>query len=244
MNNIDLRIFGLNQNQAKVYLALLKLGQANVLEIANKTGLSRISVYDTLEDLSAYGYISFILRGKRKFYIPESPKKLEKKLIFEQKLAQKQLPLLENLFNTISHRPSVYFLEGKEGLKSMVEDVLASIPDSGQYEVMYNPEAEMAIVGKETWDKWVEERKRRNIWIRLICERSRGSKKWAKKGEKTNRVVRFLPKGQKILVSYHIYGNKVSIFSLSEPVVGVIIENNEIAEMQRLQFEYIWKALK
>jgi len=244
MNNIDLSPLGLEENQAKVYLALLELGQANVLEIAQKTNLSRITVYDVIDDLLAFGYISFILKGKRKFYIPESPRKLEKRLIFRQKIAQKLMPILEQKFSAISHRPSVKFFEGKEGLKAMVEDVLASTPNGGKYEVIYNPEAEMVIVGQKQWDEWVAERKRRNIWVRLICEKNRQTTKWAKEGEKTNRIVKFLPKGEKILVSYHIYGNKVSIASVEEPVVGVIIENEAIAKMQRLFFDYTWEGLK
>jgi len=53
-----------------------------------------------------------------------------------------------------------------------------------------------------------------------------------------------MPRGQHFSVSYHIYGNKVSMFSLKGPVVGVIIENREIADMERMLFEYMWKALK
>lgn len=244
MKNIDFSPFGLNENQAKIYLALLELGQANILEIAQKAGLSRITVYDELDDLLAFGYASFVIQGKRKIFIPESPKKLEKRLLFRQKLGQEILPQLEKMYASVTHRPSVKFYEGRAGLIAMVEDVHASVPDGGRYEVMYNSEAEIALVGQENWNRWLAARKKRGIWVRLICEKTKESKKWDKEGEKTNRIVRFLPKGQKIFVSYHIYENKVSISSLTEPVVGVIIEQKEIADMQRMQFEYMWKALK
>jgi len=244
MENIDLSPFGLSENQAKIYLALLELGQANILELANKANLSRITVYNELDDLLAFGYASFVIQGKRKLYLPEPPRKLEKRRLFREKIAHEALPQLEKMYAGVTHRPSVKFYEGRAGLIAMVEDVHATVSDGSRYDVMYNSEVEITLVGRENWNRWLEARKKRGIWVRLICEKTKESKEWDKEGEKTNRLVKFLPKGQKVFVSYHIYENKVSIFSLTEPVVGVIIENKEIADMQRMQFEYMWQGLK
>ena len=40
--NHELKEFGLTENEIKIYLALLRLGTANPVQIAEKTGFSRL----------------------------------------------------------------------------------------------------------------------------------------------------------------------------------------------------------
>ena len=54
----NLKEIGLSENQAKVYLACLQLGQDSVLNIAKSAELKRPSVYLLLEELENKGLIS------------------------------------------------------------------------------------------------------------------------------------------------------------------------------------------
>ena len=67
---------GLNEKEAKVYLACLQLGKAAVLLIAKKAALKRPNTYLILEALSAKKLISIVIEGKKKYYTAESPTKL------------------------------------------------------------------------------------------------------------------------------------------------------------------------
>ena len=56
--------FGFTDKEARVYLALLELGEGNVTHIAQKTGLKRAIIYIVLERLMQQGYASRTGRGK------------------------------------------------------------------------------------------------------------------------------------------------------------------------------------
>ena len=50
-----LRNFGLNDKEARVYVALLELGQTTAYAIAERSGLKRPTVYVILDDLRQKG---------------------------------------------------------------------------------------------------------------------------------------------------------------------------------------------
>src|SRR3989344_6592311 len=114
--------FGLKLQEAKIYLACLKLGQATVSQISSESQIQRTFVYDILEDLIEQGLISSVeIRGKKYF----SAVSIEKfGFLQEDKLERFKafLPELKALEQTVGDRPKVRFFEGKEGIKRAFED--------------------------------------------------------------------------------------------------------------------------
>ncbi|TSC95502.1 MAG: Transcriptional regulator, TrmB [Candidatus Berkelbacteria bacterium Licking1014_2] len=123
--------FGLKPQEAKVYLASLKLGQATVGRLAETADVQRTFVYDIVRDLSERGLMSQIeIRGKLHF----SPVSLEQfQKIQENKLKKfaEILPELKALEKTTGDRPRVRFFEGKEGIRFALEDTLNQ-PNGGE----------------------------------------------------------------------------------------------------------------
>ena len=76
----QLRELGLSENEAKVYLAMLELGPATVLEIAAKALMNRPTVYVQIESLKQRGLVSTQSKGKKQIFIAESPSHLESML--------------------------------------------------------------------------------------------------------------------------------------------------------------------
>jgi sugar-specific transcriptional regulator TrmB len=79
-----LRHLGLSENEAKVYMAMLELGPSVVVEIARKSGINRPTTYVQIESLKKKGLVSTQAKGKKQFFIAESPDKLE--LLIEKQL--------------------------------------------------------------------------------------------------------------------------------------------------------------
>jgi len=71
-----LQKFGLTENEAQVYLILLRLGSATASEITQKSGIHRINVYDILERMQEKGLVSYVMIGKRKHYEAADPKRI------------------------------------------------------------------------------------------------------------------------------------------------------------------------
>lgn len=234
---------GFSEHEADVYLAVLHLGQANVLDIARKSQVSRATVYEALEKLMIGKNINSVIKGKRRYYFAEDPSNILRRVRANEKKAQRILPGLQSLYLAATNKPVIRYYEGPQGIISMFRDILSTLPEEAKYEAILNSKDEFALIGKE-FDRYIADRVKKRIFARIITEHSELTKDWDKSATQYNRKVKFLPKGQHFSVSYHIYANKVAMFSLQGPVVGVIIENKEIADMERMQFGYMWQGLK
>src|SRR3989344_2673691 len=100
MYEAELKELSLTDNEIKVYLVLLEHGVLNPTKLAEKTGLHRSYIYDTLERLLDRGIVNTILINNKKNYQAVDPKILRE--IFELKLRQLDtiLPKLASLFQS------------------------------------------------------------------------------------------------------------------------------------------------
>src|SRR3990167_4568425 len=94
-----LQKIGLSDKSAKIYLALLQLGRANVTDLAKQAGLKRPTTYLHLDEL----IISL--------------------LDFRLKQAQDMLPDLLGIYNEPKYKPSIKTYEGPTGLKQIYNDM-------------------------------------------------------------------------------------------------------------------------
>src|SRR3989338_6843245 len=67
---------GLNAAQARVYFAALELGQANMQELARKSGVKRTSIYNFIDELREKGLITEVKKRKRRLYSAVHPEHL------------------------------------------------------------------------------------------------------------------------------------------------------------------------
>jgi sugar-specific transcriptional regulator TrmB len=61
--------FGLNEKEARIYLASLELGAASVQTLAEAASVHRVSAYDILEGLEQKGFIKTENRGKKRVFV-------------------------------------------------------------------------------------------------------------------------------------------------------------------------------
>lgn len=121
----ELRQLGLSDKETAVYLASLELGPAAVQDISHKAKVNRATTYVMIESLSARGLMSTYIKGKKRFYSPESPERLlsliqdqQRMLEAKQTELEKVLPLLVGMFNAEGVKPQVRYLEGIEGIET------------------------------------------------------------------------------------------------------------------------------
>ena len=69
---------GLTNAQIKTYLALLELSETTTGPVIKKSGLQNSVVYNALSQLIEHGLVTFVLKGKRKYFSATSPKNLVK----------------------------------------------------------------------------------------------------------------------------------------------------------------------
>jgi sugar-specific transcriptional regulator TrmB len=172
----DLEKIGLNDKKAKVYLAVLELGQATVIQIAKRTILKRTTIYDLVADLVNQGYLSEIKKGNKNIIIAEDPEILIKK--FERRLEEVKglSPALSAIFASLTSKPQIKFYEGVEGVRHLMEESLVM----KNKEVFYWGPADnlIKILGNVYIDKWLKRRIKAGIQTHglLTQDAPRGSK--------------------------------------------------------------------
>ncbi len=119
---------GLNEKEAKVYLAMLALGPATAYRIAPKAGVKRSIAYVVLESLQARGLVSVVPQGERKLFVASDPGKLLGEIEQKKELYKRFLPNLEALYLDASkkEKPQVQFFEGREAVDGLYEKIYES----------------------------------------------------------------------------------------------------------------------
>lgn len=238
-----LAAMGLNEKEARVYLACLELGSATIQEIARKSGVKRTSIYNFLEDLKHKGLVSEITRKHRTYLMAEDPQTLlahaeenRKKAEREKKMLEDVLPQLMGIFNVPARKPKVRFYEGIEGIKKVYEDTLTTrgpILAFSDYEKMFDAMTFEYMVG------YAERRAAKGIRFRSLAPHSTWDGKVTSLDEAHLREQKFVTQGG-FDTEINIYGNKVALISFRRPYAAVIIEDSAIATTLRT----IWKMLR
>jgi sugar-specific transcriptional regulator TrmB len=127
--------FGLNKNEVKVYLFLLKTGPSTVLSISKHIRVNRTTVHLAIDSLDKKGLISTIRKSNKRFVIAEEPRKLkyllsEQELEFKRKKVQADsfINLIENTINNLKENTfsELRSFEGIQNCRRMYDFVLTS----------------------------------------------------------------------------------------------------------------------
>ncbi len=125
--------WGLSNAEAKIYLALLRLGPSTTGNVINSTKLQSSTVYHVLGALLEKGIVSFILKGKIKYYHAESPDTLLTFLDEKKRKLTELLPALKEVERLSSEKQSARVYQGINGLKAAFNGILNTMKQGETY---------------------------------------------------------------------------------------------------------------
>lgn len=244
--NSNLEKIGLSDKEAKVYLASLELGPANIQSLTDKSGIKRSTVYEMLDNLKSMGLIIESIKGKRKTYVASEPEKLKKNIHEKEQLLNQILPELRSLNNAGSIKPKITYYEGQAGLRQIYNLVLETTTKKVDW---VSPiRSVMETVGEDFLEEYIEKRAKEKYWVRSvqITEEQVETYKYLnpKTFNETFRKVRFSPPGLDIPNAMAIWDNKVAIMSSRKEGFGFIIESEDLLRSMRVFYELLWNASK
>lgn len=237
---------GLDSNEIKIYLTLLKEGALLAGTIAEKTEIHRRTVYDALNKLLKKGIITYsILNGKKHFqavnpdrlllFLKEKKTRIEE----EEKEVTNILSQLKDLFKTPKTRIHAEIFTGKEGVKSVMELILKE-----KKEWLTIGSTGMGLIIFPFYLKHLAKRREKaKIKRKVLLAQTKQGKEYFKELRKQKFVqVKFLPSNIKQPQTIWIFGDKVAIclVSLDQPIV-FLIDNKEIADSFRDYFNWMWR---
>jgi len=238
---------GLTKNEAKVYLALLELGESKTGQILRKAGLNSGKIYEILESLQKKGLVSSVIKDKVRCFSYAEPKRIidyleeKKQEIRDQEKEYKNiLPELLKKISSKKEDTKIEIFTGMKGFKTAYSKEL-NFPKTETLCIMgTNPFSEST---KHIYDYFVKvqqpKRDARGYKIKKLLN-VETKKTEISQGKRV--ACKYLPYDS--LVTFNIIGDLclIGIFT-KEPIV-ISIESKEVAKNFKNQFEILWKLIK
>ena len=234
MKESALMAAGLTLNEAKVYLAMLKLGSCSVNDITKKAGVHRVNAYDILDRLKEKGLVSSIMVKGKRYYDPVDPNQLIKILQRREAEVKEALPELMLDFTLKKEKQDVYYFKGPDSVmnayRMMLEQndkIIYATGGSGMNRTFL----------KHRHKIWDNERKKLGIKVKaLYYERMRSKKVGDDSWE-----MKFLPDEFQNPAMIDIIGNLVIILLATDDIMAIVIENKMLADAYRQNFKMLWE---
>jgi sugar-specific transcriptional regulator TrmB len=230
LNDVLIEI-GLTTGEAKIYLALTKLGSSPVNKITKETSLHRTAIYDFIERLITKGLVSYVIKSNVRYYKATEPIKLLDLLKEKQKRVEDILPTLEKLSDYNKEDVKVEVYRGKEGIKTILNDIVRTKKECLNFGI--DDSIFKKILGSYLEGYFVRAREAK---IKERCLTYQGAPFVDKRA---NMQYRFIPKEFFNPTVTEVYGNKVAII-IWEPLMAILIENEQLASSYRKHFEMLW----
>jgi sugar-specific transcriptional regulator TrmB len=236
MDIAKLEKIGLNLNEAKIYLALLELGQAQAGDISKKTQINRTTVYDSLERLIQNGLVSFVISANKKVFKPVAPKKLLSQIEEKENTIKEILPELECLFAQSKEKEETDIYKGRKGIKSILDDILKC----KEY-VAFGSSGKFLEIMQHDFIIFQKMKKELKINSRVILSESSRKTETVKVAYA---IFKYIPNEFSAPTTTLIYEDKTAIIIWGETPVATLIKSKEVAKSYKNYFEMLWEMAK
>ena len=124
---------GLTNAQIKVYIALLELGETTSGPLIKKSELQNSVVYNALNQLIQHGLVSFVSKGKRKYFSAADPKNLIRFIEYKKEKIEGLIPQLvaKQAFSKSKQEAKVFL--GWKGVYTAFNYILEVLPKGFDY---------------------------------------------------------------------------------------------------------------
>jgi sugar-specific transcriptional regulator TrmB len=236
---------GLTSPQAEIYSILIKNPGQKGSEILKESSFSKQTVYSSLEELEKLDLVKRKENEKVSKFLPSHPSKLLEILENKRKQTEQAAHSLDSIikdmvsdYNLFSGQPGVQVFEGEDGVKKVLEDSLKT-----KGEILTYADVEPIVTKiKEINEDYVKKRLKLGIKKRALVLNTPFAQKYMKENY-TGKITdtRFLSNGDTIPFSafVEIYDDKIAYITFeNDKLIGIIIQNPEIAKINKYLFEF------
>lgn len=237
MKNIEiLTKIGLTEQEALVYLSLLKSGLSPASKIAKDADIKRTTIYPTLKSIIKKGGATLHFKGSQRFYLAKNPQRLAEVFKHRVKTFEDIIPTLEILKSNNLDGGGLMFIESIDELKNFYEEILIDYKNKS-YRIMGNTNIWEGIDS----NYFINFRKRRagaNIKTKILL--SSDSLDINPKDEKLLRDFKYLPEKFKFKSTMDIFDDKVLIINPTGTSLAVVIALPTMTDIFKSMFDMLW----
>ena len=241
-----LREIGMNEAEIRVYATLITLSPMSASEIAEKSGLYRPYVYDTIAKLMKKGLVTKIQGVKAHRYRAVHPDRIV--TIIEEQRSQvlEAVDQLRDTYRMIDMDNEIRIFEGSEGLKSFYEELYAAIREGHNSRIYV-----MGGTGEATHHveyyfpkllrRGREERLHQLIDIRMIYNTSARTSEIARLYSDVV-ALKFAPPDCEAEATTFITDNMLALMVLRERPFIITMSNPHIVRTYLKLFSQVWEG--
>ena len=234
MDTKILEELGLSKGESSVYLSLLKLGQTKIGAIIEKSGVVSSAAHNSVNSLIEKGLVSYIKKGKIKYYLAASPKQILAFLENKKKNFEEILPQLEEQQKKSKEKQDAEIFEGTKGIIAMLNLLIDDAKKGDDYLFFAVEVEKMNEEIQDFFQMYDAKRKERGLTIKGIAHNNLKDLFTERKFLKMHYVN--FPTPSNISICNH----KIALFSWGEKPIGYLIKSEQIAEMYRTFFSQVW----
>lgn len=250
MNPKILENIGLTEGEAKVYLALLKLGSATSGPITDESGVSRSKIYNILERLIQKGLVSYIIKEKTKYYQAEDPAKIREYLDRKEQEFKNQrteidriIPQLE-LQKKLGKKPGeAQIYKGFKGIQTVHEHMYLKLKRKDEFFYLGIP-AYQEKTHHLYWQRDHKRREKAGIISRALFNQKTERKVLENRNSYNHSEARYMPLPIETPAWIMGYKDTTVIGMQSDEGMAIEIINQKIADSFKQYFEAFWKLSK
>jgi sugar-specific transcriptional regulator TrmB len=233
MDTEKLQKIGLNMNEAKVYLALLKIGSGQAGKVSKESQINRTTTYDSLERLIEKGLVTFVIEANKKVFRPVAPERLLDQVKEREKTIHEILPELNSVFKESKEKEESDIFRGRKGIKSILQDIL----NYKEY-IAFGSSGRFLEIMKHDFEIFQKQKKELKIDARVILSKSSRNTEQVKIAYTK---FRYIKDEFSSPTTTFVYDDKTAIIVWSETPIATLITSKEVADSYRKYFELLWK---
>lgn len=235
-----LEALGLDDKEAKVYLALLTHQRLTVAELARHSGVKRATCYEQLETLLKKNFVVREPIGKRTYYVAHSPQKVFADFRRRTKELELGMEELITLHDRATRKPKVTYFEGKQELKGIYDDLFKTV---GDVQSIFPAEEFFSNFSEKDYTDFDTAVQQHALKTRDLFVADAAYKKLMRLREENGSTgaTKKLPADFQSNVDVLIFSDKVALISLRD-LSAIVIENRDIADLFRSFHSHLWRS--
>ena len=244
MDKAILEEIGLTKSEINVYIALLELGSSTTGKVVEKSKASSSKIYEILDRLMQKGLVSYVIKSGVKYFESAPPERImdymkekEARLKKQTEELKKIVPELDLKRKLSKYKSEATIYKGLKGAETAFTDSLELLKPGDELLVLAAHTRSEII--QRFFIKFQKKRAEKKVKQRIIFNEENKGQEYATPEANRLSEIKFVP--QTTPASFEIFNDRVIIFPEAEELLLIVIDNKEVAESFRVQFEMWWQ---
>lgn len=230
---------GFTQNQAKVYVLLLRNPGRSAGQIAKDISIDRSFVYNILQSLTKRGLVYLSMQKNKKIFFAEEPKKILEDLDSQTNKAKSVVNELQKLKQERQKKSHIEIYEGKQALKKYLFEMI----NSSQFQTLGGGgRLNIFNILKYEYPHYLNKLRESRIPGQIICSH-KNKEFWESNIRNAHIEIKSL-EGAGNETSITILKDKIILSEETETPNIIIINNINHVRALNYYFSYLWKIAK